>query len=61
MMQVWLLRMTRWARNPPSLRRVVMVLGIVVVCLVLFGIERFWGWPEALTPDGGRRGRITAP
>lgn len=47
----WLLRMARWARNPPSPARVKLVLGVVAACLILAGIEWIWGWPEALTPN----------
>lgn len=49
-------RMARWAQNPPSMRRVLLVLAVVVLCLGLFAIERVFGWPEALTPNfaGGR-------
>lgn len=58
---IWFLRMARWAHRPPSAKRVKFVLGIVAVCLVLFGIERFLGWPDWLTPSVPPRGRITAP
>ncbi len=34
-----LLRMSRWARNPPSARRVVLVFAVVAICLVLAGLE----------------------
>jgi hypothetical protein len=37
---------------------VLLVLGVVLVCLVLFGIERLWGWPDALAPNGPARPRI---
>ena len=47
----WLLRAKRWAANPPSAGRVKLVLGIVAVCLLLFGYERMFGWPEALTTE----------
>lgn len=52
----WLIRAKRWARNPPSAGRVKLVLAIVAVCAALFVIERYIGWPEALTlePRGGR-------
>ncbi|WP_306585382.1 hypothetical protein [Gemmobacter fulvus] len=50
MNMTWLLRMARWARNPPSPARVKLVLGVVAACLILAGIEWIWGWPEALTP-----------
>ncbi|MFN3724144.1 MAG: hypothetical protein ACK4VZ_13985 [Paracoccaceae bacterium] len=46
---IWLLRMAKWVRNPPSWARVKLVVGVVVACFVIFGIEYFWGWPEALT------------
>lgn len=45
------LRMARWAQIPPSLRQVLLVLAVVVLCLVLFAIERWYGWPDALTPN----------
>lgn len=54
---MWLVRMARWVRQPPSERAVVFVLAIVALCLVLFAVERIWGWPEALTPNS-RGGRI---
>ena len=54
----WLFRMARWARNPPSEGRVRLVLGIALVCIALFLIERFIGWPEALSlPPRGERWR----
>jgi len=40
------LKMSQWARNPPSESRVKLVIGVIVVCLVLVGIEMFIGWPE---------------
>ncbi len=45
----WLFRMAKWARHPPSEKRVIFVLGIVGLCLVLFAIERFVGWPDFLS------------
>ena len=51
MTPVWLIRMARWARNPPSPARVKLVLGVIALCLVVFGIEWLFGWPEALTPQ----------
>jgi len=43
-----LLRMKRLAQNPPSLTKVRIVLGVVALCLLLFAIERWIGWPEWL-------------
>ncbi len=47
--QVWLLRATRWARNPPSASRVVLVFGVIAVCLAIVGLEWVFGWPDWLT------------
>jgi len=47
----WLFRMARWAQNPPSEGRVKLVFGIIAVCLILFGIEYFFGWPEWMSID----------
>ncbi|MDK3016265.1 hypothetical protein [Pseudodonghicola flavimaris] len=55
----WLLRMKRWAQHPPSRNRVLLVLAVIAICLLLYGIEHWFGWPEALTPAGsGRRGPL---
>ena len=40
------LKMSQWARNPPSEGRVKLVIGVILVCLVLVGVEMFIGWPE---------------
>ncbi len=50
----WLLRASRWARKPPSARRVWLVAGVVVFCLLLYVIERLFGWPAWLTPSSVR-------
>jgi hypothetical protein len=52
----WLLRMRRWAQNPPSMGRVVLVVSVIAICLLLFAVERIWGWPEWLTVEPIRRG-----
>jgi hypothetical protein len=44
-------RMNQWARRPPSAQRVKLVFGVIFLCLLLVAIERFVGWPEALTLD----------
>ncbi|MCG6901911.1 MAG: hypothetical protein LJE68_04445 [Rhodobacter sp.] len=53
-----LLRMARWARRPPSEARVRLVLGVILLCLIVFGYEWLFGWPEWLTPNSVPRGRI---
>ncbi|MEP2530529.1 hypothetical protein [Shimia sp.] len=52
------LRMARWARNPPSEKRIKMVAAIIVACLALFAVERFVGWPDWMTPNYTPKGRI---
>ncbi len=54
----WFLRMARWARRPPSMMHVRIVLGAVALCLLIVGIEHFVGWPQALRVDGGGRLRV---
>ena len=49
-MERWLLRMAKWARRPPSASRVKLVAAVIVLCLILFAIERLFGWPAWLTP-----------
>ena len=46
---IWLLRMSRWARNPPSARRVKLVLAVVAIIAVIWGIERMGWWPDWAT------------
>lgn len=56
---VWFLRMAKWARNPPSLRRVILVFSIIAVCLALAGAEWLGLFPEGfgLEPRGARMPR----
>ncbi|AXX97917.1 hypothetical protein BAR1_08215 [Profundibacter amoris] len=61
-MNIWqLLRMSRWARNPPSAKRVKLVLGVILICLVLFAIERWIGVPDWLQLEPQRRFRMPRP
>ncbi|EBA10988.1 hypothetical protein [Roseobacter sp. CCS2] len=55
MNQRWLLKFKRWAQNPPSPAKIKFVAGILLVCFVMFAIERIWGWPAWLTPNDMRR------
>ena len=50
----WLIRMARWARHPPSPGRVKLVFGVIALCLIIYAIERIWGWPAWLTPNSTR-------
>jgi len=54
-----LLRMSKWARKPPSDRRVKLVIAIVVICLILFSIERWIGVPDWLQMELPRGGKIS--
>ncbi len=44
----WLIRMSQWARHPPPMWKVKLVVAVVLMCVAIFGIEQIWGWPEAL-------------
>ena len=52
---MWLLRMARWARHPPSRARRRMILVVLGIALAIIGIEYFFGWPETLTLEPQRR------
>ncbi|MEN8831619.1 hypothetical protein [Pacificibacter sp.] len=43
---LWLMRAKRWAKHPPSAGRVKLVLGVILICLILVGIEKTIGVPE---------------
>lgn len=53
-----LLRMAKWARNPPSEKRVKLVFGVVLACLLLVGIEYLFGFPDWLVPQEMRPGKL---
>lgn len=40
---LWWVRMARWARHPPPLWKVLLILGVVAASLLLIGIERVTG------------------
>ncbi|WP_298835984.1 hypothetical protein [uncultured Roseobacter sp.] len=43
--------MALWERNPPSSRRVLLTIGLVLVLLVVWGLEQAGLWPGALTAE----------
>ncbi|HMO09584.1 MAG TPA: hypothetical protein PKD10_18360 [Paracoccaceae bacterium] len=53
---IWLMRMSRWSRNPPPMWKVKLVAGVIVACVALVAAERFLGWPDWLTMQ-----RLRAP
>jgi hypothetical protein len=48
----WMLRMARWSRRPPSQRKVMLVLGVLVACLALAALPHFGLWPDWLHVNG---------
>ncbi|WP_174213610.1 hypothetical protein [Paragemmobacter aquarius] len=48
---IWLIRMARWARNPPSMGRVKLVLAVVAFCIAVVLLERLFGFPAWLAPQ----------
>ncbi|MDO5528916.1 MAG: hypothetical protein Q4F71_05890 [Paracoccus sp. (in: a-proteobacteria)] len=54
---IWLVRAARWARNPPSMKMVIMVFSIIAFALVLAGLEYFDLIPEWAQMEPARRGR----
>lgn len=51
----WLLRLRRMAQHPPSPHRFKFLAFVLIVCILLFGYESLFGWPEWLTVNRGRR------
>lgn len=45
------LRMARWARHPPKPWFIRLVLVVVGLAVLIFGIEHFIGWPDAMKVD----------
>ncbi|MCI2393691.1 hypothetical protein [Aliiroseovarius sediminis] len=42
----WFMRMSRWARRPPSAKRVKLVFFVLAICLLLVVIEKLFGTPD---------------
>jgi hypothetical protein len=51
---IWFLRMAKWARNPPSAKRVKLVLVVIAICAAIIAAERIFGFPEWLEPASVR-------
>ena len=54
------LRMARWARRPPSEKRVLLVVGVIAVALAIWGLEQLFGapgWMQLEPLPGARLGR----
>ncbi|WP_417269765.1 hypothetical protein [Celeribacter sp.] len=54
----WLIRAKRWAKHPPSAKRVLLVFGVVAACVALYLLERAGLLPAWMELEGrtGRRG-----
>lgn len=57
---LFFLRLARWARNPPSPRKLMLIGAVVAFCLTLVAVEYFVGWPDWLTVNG-KTGRLPKP
>ena len=44
-----LLRMAKWAKHPPSEKRVKFFFAIVLICVAIYAVERWIGWPDWMT------------
>lgn len=53
---IWLLRASKWARNPPGPRMVRLVLVLILLGVVIVALERLGWWP-----DWGRMENPRAP
>lgn len=42
----WLLRMARWARNPPSWGQAKFLIAVLAICLGIAALSHFGLWPE---------------
>ncbi len=48
----WGILLARWFRRPPSRQRVILMGVVIALCLIVFAIERLYGWPSWLTVNG---------
>ncbi|UMA66346.1 hypothetical protein LVO79_07855 [Roseivivax marinus] len=47
----WLMRMRRWAQNPPSWTMIRLIFAVVALCLALWLVERYVGLPDWIGAD----------
>lgn len=55
---IWLLRASKWARNPPSKARVMLVLAVIALGIGIVALERLGLWPEWAQMTHGRAPRL---
>ncbi len=56
---LWLLRMARWVRHPPSPGRVKLLAVVAGICALIWGIEYAGYWPDWMATNG--RVRVPRP
>ncbi len=52
------LRMSGWARNPPSARKVKLVLAVIAIVAAIWGLEQLFGTPDWMRINSMPRGRV---
>lgn len=55
---MWLVRAKRWAKHPPSTKRIKLVFGVILLCVALVGIEKFIGVPTWMQLDPKAHKRV---
>ena len=55
---IWLLRASKWARNPPSARMVAVVLVVIALGLAILALEWLDLWPDWAQMERPRGPRI---
>ncbi|MDB6178861.1 hypothetical protein PAF17_15300 [Paracoccus sp. Z330] len=55
---IWLLRASKWARNPPGKSRVRLVLAVIGVAIVIVALEKLGLWPDWARLSEGRAPRL---
>ncbi|MDB6182501.1 hypothetical protein [Paracoccus fistulariae] len=55
---IWLLRASKWARNPPSARMVKLVLLVLILAVVIVAMDWLGLWPDWARMERGRMPRI---
>ncbi len=47
----WFLRMSRWARHPPSQKRFYVVAVVLGIVLAIYALDRWGMWPDWATVE----------
>jgi hypothetical protein len=51
-------RLAMWVRRPPSPRQMLIYAVVIAAALAIVGIEKYVGWPDALTVERVPRGLV---